>query len=113
MTFGDSRSKDASQEPALREQSRSGVTRPRATGTVTEVHATLADRDLKTVDDAPRRWLSRRQTMAHLGISENTLDRLIARKEIRSFLVGSKRIVPVREIEAYEARKLDEADPAY
>jgi excisionase family DNA binding protein len=51
--------------------------------------------------------------MAYLGISENTVDRLIARKEIRSFLVGSKRIIPLREIEAYEARRLHEADPAY
>jgi hypothetical protein len=67
----------------------------------------------RIADDAPPRWLSRRQTVAHLGISENTLDRLIARKEIRSFLLGSKRIIPLREIEAYEARKLHEADPAY
>jgi excisionase family DNA binding protein len=51
--------------------------------------------------------------MAYLGISENTVDRLISRKEIRSFLVGSKRIIPLREIEAYEARRLDEANPAY
>jgi excisionase family DNA binding protein len=51
--------------------------------------------------------------MAYLGISENTVDRLIARKEIRSFLVGSKRIIPLREIEAYEARRLDEANPAH
>ena len=44
-----------------------------------------------------------------LGVSVDTLDRLIARGEIRSARIGSARVVPGSELEAYLERKLIEA----
>lgn len=55
------------------------------------------------------RWLSRRQASTYLGIGLTTLDVLIARREIASFLCEGKRIIPVSAIVAYEGRKLAEA----
>lgn len=55
------------------------------------------------------RWLSRRQASTYLGISLTTLDVLIARHDLASFMCERKRIIPVSSIVAYEARKLAEA----
>lgn len=44
-----------------------------------------------------------------LGTSRDTIFKLIASGELRSCKVGSARLIPVAELEAYLARKLEEA----
>jgi excisionase family DNA binding protein len=65
--------------------------------------------DFQPGHDISKRWLSRKEASAYLGIGTTKLDVLIAANELPSFLLGSKRIVPVAGIIAYEARRLAEA----
>ena len=65
--------------------------------------------DVQPGHDISKRWLSRKEASAYLGIGTTKLDVLIAANELPSFLLGSKRIVPVAGIVAYETRRLAEA----
>ncbi|MDA1002093.1 MAG: helix-turn-helix domain-containing protein [Chloroflexi bacterium] len=44
-----------------------------------------------------------------IGVSTDTIDRLISRGELRSARVGGARIIPATELEAFLERKLVEA----
>ena len=57
----------------------------------------------------PSLLLSVEQAAVALGISRRPLYPILMRGEIRSVLIGRRRLVPVAEIEAYIARLLESA----
>jgi excisionase family DNA binding protein len=65
----------------------------------TAVKRALVSRGLKTFQDAA----------AFLAISQSSLRRLIVRGEIRSILVGSRRCIPVVELERIAMKGLDDS----
>lgn len=45
-----------------------------------------------------------------IGVSLDTIDRLIARGEIRSARIGNARVIPAVELEAYLTRQVEAAN---
>jgi excisionase family DNA binding protein len=52
--------------------------------------------------------LNRQQAGDALGVSVRQVDRLLAANEIRSVKVGSRRLIPVSEIEVWMQRELED-----
>ena len=44
-----------------------------------------------------------------IGVSKDTVERLIVRGELKSLKIGSARLITAAEIEAFLARKLEES----
>jgi excisionase family DNA binding protein len=64
---------------------------------------------LSTAESVEREWFTRREVRAATGLALATIDQLISSGQLRSFKLGSKRIIPKSALRELEARKLAEA----